>query len=404
MSMKTIQIQVNGQSTSKQVAPRTHLGDFLRDQLQLTGTHLGCEHGVCGACTVLVDGAPVRSCITYAVACDGQAITTIEGYDQDPVMRRLREAFSAHHALQCGYCTPGMLATARDIVLRLPEADEARVRIELAGNICRCTGYMGIVAAIISVLRDLSQQPDADITALRGQQQAHQGPVLGSSASADAAQRFEGFRAQNDDDVSSRLPAETPESSAVAADTKTVGTKVEGSFEVAFDADEVWVLMTDLRRVAGCLPGAKVDAMTGPEVTGSVSVKFGPMSASFKGRALLEVDAQQRQAVLRGSGQDALSQSRATGDVLYRVLSLGQSRSKVTVELTYVLQGPLAQFSRSGLVQEFVRRMIADFGRNVAGVLQDPVGQQASVSTAINPLAVFASILWSRIKRLFGGK
>ena len=398
--MKTIQIQVNGQSTFKQVAPRTHLGDFLRDQLQLTGTHLGCEHGVCGACTVLVDGAPVRSCITYAVACDGQAITTIEGYDQDPVMRRLREAFSAHHALQCGYCTPGMLATARDIVLRLPEADEARVRIELAGNICRCTGYMGIVAAIISVLRDLSQQPDADITALRGQQQAHQGPVLGSSASADAAQRFEGFRAQNDDDVASRLPG----SSAVAADTKTVGTKVEGSFEVAFDADEVWVLVTDLRRVAGCLPGAKVDAMTGPEVTGSVSVKFGPMSASFKGRAVLEVDAQQRQAVLRGSGQDALSQSRATGDVLYRVLSVGQSRSKVSVELTYVLQGPLAQFSRSGLVQEFVRRMIADFGRNVAGVLQDPTGQQASVSTAINPLAVFASILWSRIKRFFGGK
>ena len=162
--------------------------------------------------------------------------------------------------------------------------------------------------------------------------------------------------------------------------------------------------MTDLRRVAGCLPGAKVDAMTGPEVTGSVSVKFGPMSASFKGRALLEVDAQQRQAVLRGSGQDALSQSRATGDVLYRVLSVGQSRSKVTVELTYVLQGPLAQFSRSGLVQEFVRRMIADFGRNVAGVLQDPAGQQAATATAINPLAVFASILWSRIKRLFGGK
>jgi carbon-monoxide dehydrogenase small subunit len=297
-----------------------------------------------------------------------------------------------------------MLATARDIVLRLPEADEARVRIELAGNICRCTGYMGIVAAIISVLRDLSQQPDADITALRGQQQAHQGPVLGSSASADAAQRFEGFRARNDDDVASRLPAETPASSAAAADTKTVGTKVEGSFEVAFDADEVWVLMTDLRRVAGCLPGAKVDAMTGPEVTGSVSVKFGPMSASFKGRALLEVDAQQRQAVLRGSGQDALSQSRATGDVLYRVLSVGQSRSKVTVELTYVLQGPLAQFSRSGLVQEFVRRMIADFGRNVAGVLQDPAGQQAATATAINPLAVFASILWSRIKGLFGGK
>ena len=263
---------------------------------------------------------------------------------------------------------------------------------------------MGIVAAIMSVLRDLLQHPDSEITVLRGQQQTHQGPDLRSNESVLAAQRFEGFSAQKDEHIAARMPAGTTESSVVAADTKTVGTKVDGFFEVAFDADQVWVLMTDLRRVAACLPGAKVDAMTGPEVTGSVSVKFGPMSASFKGRALLEVDAQQRQAVLRGSGQDALSQSRATGDVLYRVLSLGQSRSKVTVELTYVLQGPLAQFSRSGLVQEFVRRMIADFGRNVAGVLQDPAGQQASVSTAINPLAVFASILWSRIKRLFGGQ
>ncbi len=118
-----------------------HLGDFLRDELQLTGTHLGCEHGVCGACTVLVDGQPTRSCITFAVACEGREVTTIEGYDDDAVMRLLRPAFTRHHALQCGFCTPGMLTTARDIVLRLPNADEARVRLELSGNLCRCTGY-----------------------------------------------------------------------------------------------------------------------------------------------------------------------------------------------------------------------------------------------------------------------
>lgn len=120
---------------------RMHLGDFLRDELQLTGTHLGCEHGVCGACTVLVDGQPTRSCITFAVACEGREVTTIEGYDDDAVMRLLRPAFTRHHALQCGFCTPGMLTTARDIVLRLPNADEARVRLELSGNLCRCTGY-----------------------------------------------------------------------------------------------------------------------------------------------------------------------------------------------------------------------------------------------------------------------
>ncbi len=149
---KHIAVTVNGQRIEADVEPRTHLADFLREQLNLTGTNLGCEHGVCGACTLEIDGVPSRSCITYAVACDGAQVRSIEGMDDDPVMAQLREAFTAEHALQCGYCTPGMLMTARDIVTRLPEADEARIRKELAGNLCRCTGYMGIVAAIRRVL------------------------------------------------------------------------------------------------------------------------------------------------------------------------------------------------------------------------------------------------------------
>jgi carbon-monoxide dehydrogenase small subunit len=152
--MKQISLTVNGKKRAAVVEPRTHLADYLREALRLTGTHLGCEHGVCGACTVLIDGAPGRSCITYAVACDGATVETIEGLDEDPVMVHLRRAFTEAHALQCGYCTPGMLVTARDIVLRLPEADEARVRLELSGNLCRCTGYMGIVAAILRVLKE----------------------------------------------------------------------------------------------------------------------------------------------------------------------------------------------------------------------------------------------------------
>jgi carbon-monoxide dehydrogenase small subunit len=150
---RPIAITVNGQRVEAQVEPRTHLADFLREAQGLTGTNLGCEHGVCGACTLEIDGAPARSCITYAVACDGASVRTIEGFGEDPVMAQLREAFTAEHALQCGYCTPGMLVTARDIVTRLPDADETRIRKELAGNLCRCTGYMGIVAAIQRVLR-----------------------------------------------------------------------------------------------------------------------------------------------------------------------------------------------------------------------------------------------------------
>ena len=150
--MTRVTLTVNGAPVTAEVEPRLHLADLLRERLGLTGTHLGCEHGVCGACTVEIDGAPQRGCIAYAVACEGSTVRTIEGFDADPVMAALREAFAQHHALQCGYCTPGMLIAARDLVLRLPKADEARVREEMSGNLCRCTGYRGIVRAILSVL------------------------------------------------------------------------------------------------------------------------------------------------------------------------------------------------------------------------------------------------------------
>src|SRR5215813_12784912 len=116
--MTRIACTVNGKSVEAEVAPRTHLADFLRESLLLTGTHIGCEHGICGACTVEVDGEIARSCITYAVTCDGATIRTIEGFDADADMAALRAAFRRHHALQCGYCTPGMLIAARDLVNR----------------------------------------------------------------------------------------------------------------------------------------------------------------------------------------------------------------------------------------------------------------------------------------------
>src|ERR1700678_848067 len=150
--MTTIGLTVNGRAVNKSVDPRTHLADFLRDQLDLTGTHLGCEHGVCGACTLLLDDMPARSCITFVAACDGAHVTTIEGLDNDEIATALRAAFSRAHALQCGYCTPGMLISARDLVLRLETSDERAIRVGMSGNLCRCTGYVGIVRAIRSVI------------------------------------------------------------------------------------------------------------------------------------------------------------------------------------------------------------------------------------------------------------
>jgi len=152
MSAEPFSMTVNGAVVTASAVPRQQLAEFLREQLRLTGTHLGCEQGVCGACTVMLDGAPARSCIAFAVACAGAEVRTIEGFDDDPLMGELRAAFKREHALQCGYCTPGMLITAHDIIRRLPEADEARVRLELSGNLCRCTGYVGIIRAVMHVL------------------------------------------------------------------------------------------------------------------------------------------------------------------------------------------------------------------------------------------------------------
>ncbi|MBC7780390.1 MAG: (2Fe-2S)-binding protein [Proteobacteria bacterium] len=142
-----VTLTVNGTPTRVEVEPRTSLCDLLRDTLALTGTHAGCEHGVCGACTVLVDGAPVRACITLAAACADATVTTVEGLS-GPLVDRLRAAFHAEHALQCGYCTPGMLISAVDLLQRKPEASEDEIRREMSGNLCRCTGYVGLVRAI----------------------------------------------------------------------------------------------------------------------------------------------------------------------------------------------------------------------------------------------------------------
>ncbi len=158
--MIQVSLLLNDCTVTSEIEPRTSLADFVRDHHGLTGTNLGCEQGVCGACTITVDGVPVRSCLVRAATCAGAEIKTIESYDQDPVMKQLREAFAAEHALQCGYCTPGMITTARDIVLRLPQATDERVRLELSGNLCRCTGYTGIVRAIRRVL-ELRKQPDS---------------------------------------------------------------------------------------------------------------------------------------------------------------------------------------------------------------------------------------------------
>jgi carbon-monoxide dehydrogenase small subunit len=144
-----VRFEVNGKAVAVEVEPRVSLADCLRHQLRLTGTHLGCEHGVCGACTIIVDGAAVRSCLMLAVQAEGSKITTVEGLSTDGELTPLQKSFRKHHALQCGFCTPGMLTTAHALLSEEPDCNAARVREVLSGNLCRCTGYISIVEAVL---------------------------------------------------------------------------------------------------------------------------------------------------------------------------------------------------------------------------------------------------------------
>ena len=374
--MQPISLTVNGEKVQALAEPRTHLADFLREDQRLTGTHLGCEHGVCGACTILIDGAPARSCIAYAVACEGRDVRTIEGFGEDAVMAQLRTAFNREHALQCGFCTPGMLIAARDVVMRVPDADEQRVRVEMSGNLCRCTGYRGIVRAILSVLELRRAGNDSEL----------------EETLPPPKPKFMPF------EVSALLVTPAPAATPVPT---SAGTVIEDEFTVDHPLARVWDIFGDMPAVAACLPGAEVTEHTPTSLKGKVNTKFGPMRASFAGAAALERDESAKRGAIRGNGTDSLSGSRARGDISYQLFDAGSGRTRVAVAIDYSLQGPLAQFSRGGLVKEFVKKMVADFAANLNARLGAPAGAAPKVAPVMTISA--GSVFWSWLKKLFGG-
>ena len=351
-----IRLAVNGRQFEAEVAPRTHLADFLRERLHLTGTHLGCEHGVCGACTVLIDGVSARSCIAFAAACDGAEVRTIEGFADDALMNALRVAFSARHALQCGYCTPGMLVSAWDLARRLPGADEARVRMELAGNLCRCTGYQGIVEAIGDVLAGAEGLETGRVAApapplAADMERPHTAPAAGGptpgmpvSASAHAGRN-------------GATPASDPGDSEI-----TWRTRVDAS------PDRLWGILRDVPRVVEALPGAALTG--GPDdqpLRLRLTVAIGPMRPSFDGEAEVSWDDDTRSGRIEGRADDAASRSSADGRVRFRVLEAPDDSGGAALELAirYRIRGPLAQFSRGPVVDAVMEQLLARFAANL---------------------------------------
>ncbi|PDT69829.1 2Fe-2S iron-sulfur cluster-binding protein [Bradyrhizobium sp. C9] len=360
--MSTCNLNVNGSAVSAEIQPRTHLADFLREKLNLTGTHLGCEHGVCGACTLLVDGVPTRSCITFALACQQADVTTIEGLDDDEITRELRAAFTREHGLQCGYCTPGMVVSARDVVLRMQDPSERDIRVAMSGNLCRCTGYVGIVRAIQGVIAD---RRGRGIAAIPNGNRTRLGPSGSGNATAvtPASVRPKANAAPT------AKKAEAPAASAVSLrDTSwKPQTTFTQSFTVGHPVDDVWNFFADIGAVAACLPGASLagEPVDG-HVDGQIKIKVGPISAEFQGIADVTRDDATRTGTIVGAGKDKRSNSSTRGLIGYAVKP-GELADQTRVDLTigFTLTGALAQFSRSGLIQDVAGRIIAVFVQNL---------------------------------------
>ena len=390
--MKPIQLTVNGRSVVESVEARTHLADFLREKLNLTGTHLRCEQGVCGACTLLIDGQPARSCITYAVMCDGAAITTIEGLDDDPVMAALRRAFSEEHGLQCGFCTPAMLVTARDIVARVPEADDARIRLELSGNLCRCTGYVGIVRAVSRVLKERREGAFASVPSPSS--------PLGPVGARRAASALDPASSRNA--VPAAANPEVPAQGALGLAGRPPNIELRQTLEVSCPPEEVWRFFADIEQVVRCLPGASLTRPPdGDHVNGKFSAKLGPITATFVGAARIVRDDEKRRGVVLGAGNDGLSGSRAAGEIEY-VLLPANAGTRVDLAIRALLAGPLAQFGRSGIVDDLVARVTEAFARNLEVRLVGSVSElETQTEDPLQAGSLLRQVLVARLKAVF---
>ena len=376
--MRPFEVTVNGRLHRAAVSPRTSLADFLRDDIGLTGTHLGCEHGICGACTVLINGQISRSCITYAVTCDGATVETIEGLDDDPLMGELRRTFSEEHALQCGYCTPGMLITARDVLSRHTDLTQAQIRREMSGNLCRCTGYRGIVRAIARVAaQPLVSDPQQNTAGL--------GPAPGPGA-CETRSTPEAIGTQGLATPSPTTPVPGGLPSGITVSVRDVRESdgwvtIEQVFTLPHLRTTVWPLLSDLEKTCAALPGIELD---GPPVDGAVSgkasIKLGPIRPVFAFSGTYAVDNRSYSSTIEGVGTDRRSHSRAKARIQNRLLDLDEENTRVEVEIAYTIAGPLAQFGRSGFVRNLVGRLVTTFAHNVNAVLSGESGSAAALA------------------------
>jgi len=383
-----VPLTVNGTEVTLDVEPRMTLADALRQRLGLTGTHLGCEHGVCGACTVLMDDRAVRSCLTLAVQARSAEITTVEALGTPDRLHPLQEAFRRHHGLQCGFCTPGFLMSAYELVRDGAELDDERIHEELSGVLCRCTGYRGIVDAVREVAHahpDGVPEPQnmgAPLTLVHG-------PAGGAGPPAAEPPGSDGEPARDPSRFDLSPPAGEP--NAV----------VEVATAIAHSRDEAWELLADLPRAVRCLPGVELTDQLGEDTwAGIARLHIGPLKFQFSGAArVLERDDEARSLRAVAAGED-VSGGGVRADLEFGAREGDGGGSEIVAHARLHLSGRAAQFGRS-VVGDVSRQLFEDFGRCIERTLagEEPAEPQGirGGGLAARALRARVALLWHKV-------
>ena len=375
-----VTMTVNGSEVTLSLPARVTLSDALRDHLGLTGTHVGCEHGICGMCTILVDGQASRACLLFAVQLDGAEITTVEGLGRQDDLHPLQESFSKHHALQCGFCTPGFLMSSYDLLTHEPDVATEDLPEELSGVLCRCTGYRNIIDAVDDVAH-------AHRDGLPGPGNCAQRTLVGRTpAGAGAAGAAEAAEAA--------VPGDHPDEIALPTGEPTITVDVTSQLESA--PAEVARVFNDIRLLARCLPGAELTDELGDDwYRGRARIALGPVRLSFDGMAHVLEKGNDR-LVLKGQGKDTGGGS-AQAEIVMSATPSGTGVS-LHAEARVFLTGRIASFGRS-LAGDVSRRMFEDFAR---GMDRAAAGAEPDVSAKPpGAMAILVGALSDRARARF---
>jgi aerobic-type carbon monoxide dehydrogenase small subunit (CoxS/CutS family)/carbon monoxide dehydrogenase subunit G len=394
----TTRLTVNGRPAALTLPARVTLADALRDRLGLTGTHIGCEHGVCGMCTVLFDGAAVRSCLMLACQADGADITTVEGLGTPAELHPLQESFGRYHALQCGFCTPGFLLSAYDLLKHDPQVRAEDLPAELSGVICRCTGYRNIVAAVAAVA-DGYRPADDGAPRLPPPLNRTPAPLPGPgvtslllSSGTVAADLTPELSDQGPDHAAA---GQHPDRIALPpADPTAV---VDLTREIPVPADAVTRILADIHLLARCLPGAELTAELGDDwYEGRACVTIGPVRLSFTGVAHV-AERDERAIRVLGQGGDPAS-GQAQADITLTVTDRGPHATALAVTARLYLSGRIASFGRS-LSGDVAAQL---FGEFAAAIERAATGQAPAAARPAGGVRLMAAVLARRLRTLLG--